>query len=70
VAYAHWQRIEFDPRVPMGEKQRKKDLYEEAVTEYRSLALSFTMSEFLDSLYSSYKLIVNFYYINLLILKT
>jgi hypothetical protein len=54
INYVHWQRIEFDPRVPMSEKQRKKDLYEESVMEYRDLQLMFTMNEFLDSLYSSY----------------
>lgn len=51
--WLHWQDIEFDKRVPMGEKERKKRLYEESVEKMRVFEYSRTLSEYLDGFYST-----------------
>lgn len=54
-AYIHWQRVEYDPNVSMGEKQRKKDLYEEECNVLNTFERSFTVDEYLDMCYRSSK---------------
>lgn len=54
TSFAHWQRLEYDPRVPMGEKIRKEKLYDQEIYKLRDLSLSFSLNEFLDTLYAGY----------------
>lgn len=53
--YILWQRIENDPRVPTTQKQRKQDQYDAEVEKLRTYTNNFTMQEFLDTMYSTYK---------------
>lgn len=53
--YILWQRIENDPRVAVSQKQRKQDQYNDAVQMLRDYTNNFTMQEFLDTMYSTYK---------------
>lgn len=49
--YAFWQLIEHDSKVPMNEKERKKQQYEEALEELRFFQTSFTKDEYLRHVY-------------------
>lgn len=46
-----WQMIENDQRVPMNEKERKKEQYENSIEKLRDFRSKFTMREFLDTKY-------------------
>jgi hypothetical protein len=50
-----WQRIENDPRVSMGEKDRKEKQYNDAIEMMRTYKNMFTMQEFLDNKYRATK---------------
>lgn len=52
-AYIHWRRIEFDDKIPMNNKVRKQQLYDDEVTKLRLLENKFTKDEFLDMIYST-----------------
>jgi hypothetical protein len=52
-AYTHWKYIEYDPRFHLGDKQRKERLYDIELVALADVDLSFTMDEFLDTIYSS-----------------
>jgi hypothetical protein len=53
--YLIWQRIENDPRVSMGEKDRKEKQYNDAIEMMRTYKNMFTMQEFLDGKYRATK---------------
>ena len=50
-AYALWQLIENDRKVPMGEKERKKQQYEEEVEKLRFFISAFTLEEYKQMVY-------------------
>lgn len=52
-AYALWQLIENDHKVPMGEKERKKEQYEEAVAMLRSFQNTITKEEYMRMVWGS-----------------
>ena len=52
-AYIHWRRIEYDDKIPMNNKVRKQQLYDDEVTKLRLLENKFTKDEFLDMIYST-----------------
>jgi hypothetical protein len=53
-AYLHWKSTEYDGRISMGEKMRKENLYDKELVKLTQLENSFTVSEFLDTMYSTY----------------
>jgi hypothetical protein len=53
-AYLHWKFCENDYRMPMGEKMRKEQLYDKELKKLTEIENSFTMDEFLDTMYSTY----------------
>ncbi len=53
--YILWQMVENDSRVAYNAKERAKRQYEESIEALRSFKLSFTASEYLQMLYSSYR---------------
>jgi hypothetical protein len=52
-AYLHWVTAEYDNRIPMNEKIRKEQLYNQELMALTRLENSFTYDEFLDSYYST-----------------
>jgi hypothetical protein len=54
-AYIRWMVTENDPTVGLGEKIRKEQLYDKELFSLKFLENSFTMDEYLDSMYEVYK---------------
>ena len=54
-AYIHWKRVEYDPRVPMGEKARKEALYYVQVRDLNFNEDMITLDEYFDQLYETFK---------------
>jgi len=52
-AYVHWRSREFLTNVPMNDKVRKQQLYDDEVMKLRLLENKFTKDEFLDMFYST-----------------
>lgn len=50
-AYTHWQIVEYDPRVPMNEKERKKQQFFETANELTAIEGSITYDEYTDFVY-------------------
>lgn len=55
--YIHWCRIRYDNRTPQSAKMNAYDLYQDYITKFRALELSFTMDEYLDAAYSTFTMI-------------
>lgn len=53
-AYLHWKVNLYNINVPMHEKQNFERLYNIELTKLTELENSFTMAEFLDTMYSTY----------------
>lgn len=51
--WGHWQNIEYDDTVSSGEKERKKQQWEEAEYKLRDFEYAKTLSEYLDGFYST-----------------
>jgi hypothetical protein len=54
-AYIHWKNIEYKTTVPMGEKQRKEQLYYVEAMKLDSFEDMLTLDEYFDQLYESTK---------------
>lgn len=52
-AYAHWQMLEHDRKVPMYEKERKLGLFNAALQNRVAIEYTLNMSDYLDLSYSS-----------------
>ena len=52
-AYLHWKTAEYDFRIPENEKARKERLYDKELYKLKTLECSFSMTEYLDNLYST-----------------
>ena len=53
--YMHWKRVEYDRQVPLAEKARREQQYEKAIVKFRAFNLAFTMSEYFDKTYRTYR---------------
>jgi len=53
VAYAIWQSIEYDPRVPMNDKQRKAQIYKQEV-QRASMSEMPSLDEMMMAIYQGY----------------
>lgn len=53
--YVLWQRIEYDTRTPLSEKQRRKNDHEEEIEALRSFQSIFTREEYKRMLAKTYR---------------
>lgn len=53
IAYIHWQRVEFDPRVPMNEKMRRERAFDAEVEKMRFFENAPTIQEILNEYYKT-----------------
>lgn len=54
-AYVQWQRIEFNDKITLGEKQRKETLFNQECMALQAFESKFTVDEYLDMCYRSSK---------------
>lgn len=52
--YVHWCRKEHSNTAPESAKERAYEIYQDYITKFRALELSFTMDEFMDAAYSGF----------------
>jgi len=55
INWTFWQLVEYDPMISGNEKERKKKLYYEDVSELRALEYTPTMDEYRDAMYKTIK---------------
>jgi len=55
MSWTFWQMVEFDRKTPGNEKERRKRLYYEDVEELRSFEFTFTIDEYKDAMYKTFK---------------
>ncbi len=54
-AYIHWQRVEFDTNVGIGEKQRRETHFDQECYQLTSFEQKITKDEYLDMTYKHNK---------------